>query len=100
MIDKYGALLPHSHGQCTVANQVIVHNSVFADYVCTGTMSGRGSLESTWSDTEHAKGSIHFVGTINAGSESQAIEWTTVTRTVFKSADCGETKPQSLPKLR
>ncbi|MDR3734263.1 MAG: DUF3617 family protein [Acidobacteriaceae bacterium] len=100
MIDEYGALLPHSRGQCTIANKIIATNRVSADYVCKGTMSGLGTLESKWSDSEHEKGAIHFVGTVKVGAESQAIEWTTVTTTVFKSADCGEMKPQSLPKPR
>ncbi len=98
MIDKYGALLPHSRGQCTIVNKVVAPGTVSADYVCTGTMSGKGALESKWSDSEHSKGSIHFVGTIQAGLESQPIEWTTETTTVFKSADCGGIKPPSLPK--
>lgn len=98
MIDKFGALLPHSRGQCTISNKVIAPGTVSADYVCSGSMSGKGALQSTWSDNEHEKGSIHFVGTMQVGSESQPIEWTTESTTVFKSADCGGIKPAAMPK--
>jgi hypothetical protein len=97
MIDKYGALLPQSRGQCTIKNKVVMPGIVSADYVCSGVMTGKGVLESTWLDTEHARGTLHFVGTFQVGSETRPIEWTTKSTSVFKSADCGTVKPPSLP---
>jgi hypothetical protein len=98
MIDKYGALLPQSRGQCAIANKVIMHGSISADYMCSGMMSGKGALKSTWSDTAHETGTLHFVGTFQVGSEAQPIEWTTESTSVFKSADCGSVKPPALPR--
>lgn len=98
MIDKYGALLPQSRGQCTIANKVIMPGSISADYMCSGMMSGKGDLKSIWSDTEHEKGTLHFLGTFQVGSEAQPIEWTTESTSVFKSADCGSVKPPVLPR--
>jgi hypothetical protein len=100
MIDTYGALLPQSRGQCSIANKVVKPGGMTADWVCTGMMSGKGALESSWTDTEHAKGKVHFVGTFLVGSELQPVEWTTESTSVFKSADCGLVKPQSLPGKR
>jgi hypothetical protein len=97
MIDEYGALLPHSQGQCAVANKVIGPGTLSADYVCKGQMKGKGALDYKWLDPEHAKGTVHFVGTLLLGSETQSIEWTTEATSVFKSADCGEVKPVILP---
>lgn len=97
MIDKYGALLPQSRGQCTIANKVLEPGSVSADWVCTGVMNGKGALESKWSDPEHATNKVHFVGTFMVGSEPQPIEWTTESTYTFKSTSCGGVKPLALP---
>jgi hypothetical protein len=97
MIDKYGALLPQSRGQCSIANKVILPGSISADYVCQGIMTGKGALKSTWSDTEHEMGTLHFTGTFQVGAEAQPVEWTTESTSVFKSADCGSVKPAALP---
>ena len=97
MIDKYGALLPQSRGQCTTANKVMKPGGMTADWVCTGTMRGKGALESTWSDLEHATGRVHFVGTVLVGSERKPIEWTNESVSVFKSSDCGSVRPPPLP---
>jgi hypothetical protein len=61
-------------------------------------MSGKGALKSTWSDTEHETGTLHFAGTFQVGSEAQPIEWTTESTSVFKSADCGSVQPPALPR--
>lgn len=100
MIDKYGALLPQSRGQCRIANKLMRPGGMTADWVCTGKMSGKGALESTWSDLEHARGKVHFIGTFLERSERRPIEWTTESTSVFKSADCGSVKPLPLPESR
>jgi len=98
MIDKYGALLPQSRGQCRVANKVMKPGGLNADWVCTGRMSGKGDLDSLWTDLEHSKSTVHFVGTFLVGSEEKPIEWTTESTAAFKSADCGSVKPLPLPE--
>lgn len=100
MIDQWGALLPQSRGQCRVANKVMVLGGMTADWVCMGKMSGQGALESNWSDLEHAKGKVHFVGTLLVGNEKKPIEWTTESTSVFKSADCGSIQPPPLPERK
>jgi hypothetical protein len=97
MIDKYGALLPQSKGQCSVVNRVMTPQGETADYVCSGKMSGKGTLESSWSDAEHSHGKLHLVGTLEVGSMRKPIEWTNESSSVFKSSNCGNVVPQALP---
>jgi hypothetical protein len=98
MIDKYGALLPQSRGQCHIANKAMQSGGMTADWVCSGRITGQGSLESVWSDLEHSKGKLHFVGKFQMGSEAKPIEWTTESTAAFKSSDCGSVKPMPLPE--
>lgn len=100
MIEKYGALLPQSRGECTLANKVIKSGTITGDYLCTGLMSGKGDLVSTWTDVEHSRSSVHFVGTLRVGGDAQPIEWTTESTAVFKSNDCGGLLPPPLPQPR
>ncbi len=101
MIDKYGALLPQSRGQCHIEDKAMRAGGSSASWVCTGRMKGKGELETQWTDVDHANGSLHFVGTIQIGSESKPVEWTTVSTSVFKSSDCGNIKPlQPTPASR
>ena len=98
MIDDYGFLLPHSHGQCSMENKHAEPGRITADYVCTGTMAGRGQLTSSWSDPEHVSGTLHFTGSMVVGSDSQPIEWTTESSAEFKDAQCGAIKPRMVPR--
>lgn len=93
MVDA-GALFPQSRGSCKIENKVIKPGSVTADYVCTGKMKGKGMLEATFSDLEHSSGSLHFQGTFDVGSQARPIEWTTVSTSVLKSAQCPSDQPQ------
>lgn len=95
-IDKYGAIVPQSRG-CQVTNIVKKANGMTADMECSGTMSGKGTLESTLTDEEHAKGKVHFVGTMHMGPNTRPVEWTVQSSSVFKSADCGDVKPAPMP---
>ena len=92
MVDA-GALLPQSRGQCRIENKVIKPGSVTADYVCVGKMKGKGLLSATYADLEHATGSVHFQGTFEIGSQPKPIEWTTVSNSVFKGAQCSNVQP-------
>jgi Protein of unknown function (DUF3617) len=96
-IDKYGAPIPEMHGNCQLNNLVKKSDSMSAEMVCTGSMNGKANLESTWPDSEHAKGKVHFSGTIQAGPNPRPIEFTAESTSVFKGADCGTVKPMATP---
>jgi hypothetical protein len=97
-IDRYGAILPESHNNsCQVINLVKKSNGMTADMVCTGRMSGKSSMEASWSDDVHATGKVHFVGAMQLGQNSKPIEWTSTSSSTFKGADCGSVKPLPMP---
>lgn len=96
-IQKYGAIMPPEHANCTIANVVKKANSMTGEMVCTGRMNGKASLESSWPDAEHATGKMHFVGTMQIGKTTAPAEWTVVSSSVFKGADCGSVKPFPMP---
>jgi len=98
MIDDYGALLPQGRGQCSIQNRISTESKTTGDYVCIGMMDGKGQLESVWADPEHVNGKVHFVGTFQVGAMRQPIEWTTESKSQFKSSSCGAVKPHPLPK--
>jgi len=98
MIDKYGAPMPQSrNNECQISNVVMKPNSMTADWVCTGRMAGKGTLESSWTDPDHAKGKVHFVGTMQMGPNSKTVEYTIETSSDYKGADCGSVKPLPMP---
>jgi hypothetical protein len=98
IIDKYGAPPPQSRaGDCTVTNVQKSDHGMTATMVCTGRMTGNGSVESSWSDPEHAKGKVHFTGTVQGRNGTMPVEWTTESTSVFKSADCGSVQPIPIP---
>jgi len=96
-IEKYRAILPPLHPGCQIVNLVKKAGGMTADMVCTGKMSGKASVASSWSDAEHATGHMHFVGSIQAGPHMMPIEWTTESSSVFNGADCGAVKPFQMP---
>jgi hypothetical protein len=97
MIDKYGAALPQSRGNCQVSNVQKTSNSMSADWICTGAMNGKGTLESHFSGDGTAKGKVHFVGAMQMGQNATPIEWTSESTSVYKSSDCGSVKPPPMP---
>jgi hypothetical protein len=97
MIDKYGAPMPESRGRCQVANVQKTGNGMTADWICTGAMSGKGTIESHWSNDGTSKGKVHFVGSMQAGPNPMPIEWTSESSSVYKGADCGSVKPPQMP---
>ena len=68
-----------------------------ASLVCSGRTNGTGTVESNWSEPDHARGKVHFVGTIQAGPNSRPIEWTTESVSVYKGPDCGSVQPAPMP---
>ena len=95
-IDRYGAIVPQIRN-CQVTNVVKKTNGMTADMVCTGMMSGKGTLQSDSTDGVHATGKVHFIGSMQVGSSSKPMEWTTLSSAIFKGADCGEVKPIPVP---
>jgi hypothetical protein len=48
MINKYGAPMPQSRkGECEISNVVLKPDGMTADWVCSGSMSGKGTLKSS-----------------------------------------------------
>lgn len=95
--DKYGAILPQMR-ECQVSNIVKKAHSMTADLVCSGRMNGKGTAESSWTDDEHAKGSVHFTGSMQMGADTKPTEWTSTSTSVFKGADCGDVQPLPMPQ--
>jgi hypothetical protein len=98
MIDKYGAALPQSRGSCSVANLQKTADSMSAEWICTGAMNGKGTLESHFSGDGTAKGKVHFVGTMQMGPNPTPIEFTATSTSVYKGPDCGSVQPPPMPK--
>jgi hypothetical protein len=99
MIDKYGAPMPQSrNGECTISNVVLKATSMTADWICGGRMAGKGTLESSWADPNHAIGKVHFTGNMQMGANSKTIEYTIESSSVYKGPDCGSVAPLPMPK--
>jgi hypothetical protein len=92
MINKYGAIVPTMAG-CRLSSFSVKAGHMTGTMVCTGRMAGTAEAESSWSDPEHATGSIHFTGT----EGDRPMNWTSRTMAVFKSPDCGAVKPMPMP---
>jgi hypothetical protein len=98
MIDKYGAIVPDTPTRaCQFVNVVKKPGGMTADLACSGYITGKGTLEVNWSDSEHAKGNLHFSGTIRPGDNEIKIEWSAATNSVYKGPDCGTVKPPAMP---
>jgi len=96
-IDKYGGPPPASRGECQVTNMVVKPTGMTADMVCTGRTSGKGTVQATWTDGEHAKSKVHFTGTMQAGPSPRPLEWTSESTSTYKGPDCGSVQPASMP---
>jgi hypothetical protein len=97
MIDRYGAPVPQSNKDCTITNVSLHTTGMTAEMVCTGPMNGKATMQSSWSDGNVAKGTVHFVGTMQMGPHSGPIEWTVNSTSVYKGPDCGSVKPLPMP---
>jgi hypothetical protein len=97
MIDKYGAPVPQSRGGCQISNVQMKTGSMTADWTCTGMMAGKGTVESSWTDSDHAATKIHFTGAMQMGANSTPIEYTIAASSTYKGADCGSVKPVPMP---
>jgi hypothetical protein len=100
-IEKYGAIAPLTRsGTCQVVDVVKKDNSMTAGMICSGRLSGMGSLASSWEDDQNAKDKVHFVGLIQAGANTRPMEWTSESTSTFKGRDCGDMKPFAMPEGR
>jgi hypothetical protein len=98
MIDTYGVVLPPSLRDCELSHVVQQPNRFSADLTCKGSYNGTGSLETTWSDPDHAAGKIRFVAkTRSSGSAPLMLRWSQDSSAVFKSSDCGTVQPRRIP---
>jgi len=95
-IEKYGTIVPQTSG-CQVSNLVKSSDGVKAEMICTGRMEGKGTFESTSLDPDHAKGKVHFAGSIHMGQNTKPVEFTTESSSVYKGPDCGTVKPFAMP---
>jgi len=96
MIDKYGAPMSQNK-DCQVTNISMKASSMTADMVCSGRMNGKGTVEASWADSDHAKSKVHFEGVMQAGPNSMPVEWTSESTSLFKGSDCGSVKPLPMP---
>lgn len=98
MIDKLGAPMPQNrNSQCQVTNVKMKPGGMSGDWVCTGMMAGKGPIEGSWTDPEHTKVKVHFIGSMRMGPNAIPVEYTTVVNSVYKGADCGSVKPVVMP---
>ncbi|MGA2216690.1 MAG: DUF3617 domain-containing protein [Terracidiphilus sp.] len=98
MIDKYGAPVPgSSRGNCQITNVSLKLTGMTATMVCSGQFSGSGTVESNWTMPDHAKGKVHFTGTMTMGPNTRPIEWTSESESVYKGPDCGSVQPLPMP---
>jgi hypothetical protein len=98
MIDRYGAPMPQTgRGDCQVTDVVMKEHGMTASLVCTGRTAGTGTVESNWSEPDHARGKVHFTGTMQMGPNTRPIEWTSESVSVYKGPDCGSVQPMPMP---
>jgi hypothetical protein len=96
-IDKYGAPVPQTRGDCQVTNYARTANGVTGDMVCSGRMNGKGSFESHWTGEGSSSAKFHFVGSMEAGPNRMPIEWTSESTSTYKGPNCGDVKPIPMP---
>jgi hypothetical protein len=98
MIDKYGG--PYQNpprGDCQVTNVSMKIDSMSADISCTGQMTAKGTVSSTWSDDQTTHTTVHLSGTMQMGPNSRPMDVTMESSSVYKGPDCGSVKPITMP---
>ena len=97
MVEKYGAPLPQTRHDCQIFNVQKSNHGMNAEMLCSGRINGKGTVASSWDDSEHAKGKVHFSGTSVGRTGTVPVEWTTDFSSVYKGADCGTVQPAPMP---
>jgi hypothetical protein len=97
VIQRYGVILPPSLRDCRLSNVVRQSSSMTADMVCDGRIKGKGTIESSWTDAEHAQGKIHYFDSMSNDGNTVTMGWTEEATAVYKGADCGRVPPRKIP---
>jgi hypothetical protein len=93
-IDKYNGPKPAAHGgNCEVGNIQKNQHGMTAEITCGAPMTGKGNVQTTWTDSSHSKSRVHFSGSMKIGQDTKTIEWTLESQSTFKAANCGTVKP-------
>lgn len=96
-VDKYHGVPPQTRPGCQMTNVSKRDDGFSAEISCPAPMTSQGTVESTYTPDGHGKTKIHMTGQMQMGSTSKTIEYTIVTDTTYKGADCGSVKPYSPP---
>lgn len=94
-IDKYNGPKPQANGGCQITNIQKRQHGMTAEMTCTGSMKGKGTVETIWTDSRHSKSKVHFTGEMQIGPNSKAVEWSVDSESSYKGPDCGSVKPSS-----
>ena len=98
MIDKYGGPAAQPpRGNCQMTNVVMKPNGMTANMTCTGALTATGTVNSTWTDVNSSKTTVHLTGTMQMGQNSQPVDMTMTSSSTFKGSDCGSVKPPPMP---
>ena len=93
-IDKYNGPKPQAQGgSCHVDNIQKNAHGMTADLTCGAPMTGKGTVQTTWTDSGHSRSKVHFTGSMHMGPNIKEIEWTVESESTFKGPDCGSVKP-------
>jgi hypothetical protein len=99
-IDKYNGVPPQTRGECQVSNMVTKPDGYKADISCSGQMKSTGTVEATYDGEGHGKTKMHMTGSFQMGPSSKPVEYTIVSDSIYKGADCGSVKPVSPPPAK
>jgi hypothetical protein len=92
-IDKYNGPKPEARGGCQVSNIQKRANGMTAEISCGAPMTGKGTVDTTWTDSGHSRSKVHFTGSMKMGPNTKPVEWTVDSESVYKGSDCGSVKP-------
>lgn len=92
-IDKYNGPRPQANGGCQVTNIQKRQHGMTAEMTCSGSMRGKGTIETVWTNSGHSKSKVHFTGEMKVGANSKTVEWTVDSESNYKGPDCGSVKP-------
>ena len=95
-VDRFGGPLPPNR-ECQATNMSVTTSGMSADWVCNGRMIGKGTIQASWPDSDHANGKVHFAGVMQGGQGQIPVEFTIDYSSVYKGADCGSVQPMPLP---
>jgi Protein of unknown function (DUF3617) len=92
-IDKYSGPKPQANRGCQITNIQKHDSGMTAEISCGAPMTGKGTVETSWTDSAHSKSKVHFTGSMQMGPNSKAVEWTIESESTYKGPDCGSVKP-------